>query len=214
MKRHKPKGLDISKNANDILTAINNHVIWLPEKVPNQTGNLWTYDISCNEDFAAHAKYHDWKYIFDFFVNNPKCSASLATKTIPLDFLKYNPQRKIRIRFSLMPQILSSILEPNTALIIDRIKAIDTFIDAGYDIHINFSPIVVFNDWAKYYADLFKLVDEHVKNKHLVKCECIFLTHNEKKHYQQLNKKGEHLLWTPNNQEPKTSNYGGNNIRI
>ena len=213
MKRHKANGIDISNNANDILTAINNHVTWLPEKVPNQTGDLWTYDISCNEDFAAHAKHHNWQYIFDYFVNNPRCSASLATKTVPKVFLNYNPLRKVRIRFSLMPQIISNVLEPNTALIIDRIKAIDTFISAGYDVHINFSPIVVFDNWLKYYAELFKLVNANVKNKHLVKCECIFLTHNESKHNKQINKHGESLLWTPGNQEPKISNYGGNNIR-
>ena len=56
MKRHLPDGLTIAKNTGDILTAINNHVTWLPSKISNQTHHeYYTYDISCNEDFALHA---------------------------------------------------------------------------------------------------------------------------------------------------------------
>lgn len=57
LKRHKPDGLSIANNTDQILTEINNHVQWLGPKLPNQTDpNYWTYDISCNEDFALHAK--------------------------------------------------------------------------------------------------------------------------------------------------------------
>jgi spore photoproduct lyase len=138
MKRHKPKGLDIAKNTGDILTAINNHSMFIIVDKPNQTHNsLITYDISCNEDFALHLKYHNWKYIFDFFKDSPKAMGSFATKYVNVNLLDYNPENKIRIRFSLMPQKYSDLLEPNTSKIVDRIKAIDAFIDAGYDVHIN-----------------------------------------------------------------------------
>ena len=62
---------------------------------------------------------------------------------------------------------------------------------------------------------LFELLDIYVKNKTKVLAEVIFLTHNEKKHQDNLtnNLDGEDLLWTPDNQENKTSQYGGINIR-
>jgi len=217
MKRHtNDKVLKYAKNINDILTAVNNHVTWLPEKVPNQTDAVYhTYDIACNEDFALHSRYYDWKKIFDFFKTHDRAKASFATKIIPNNMLEYNPEGKVRIRFSLMPQWMSSELEPNTPKIIDRIKAIDRFIDAGYDVHVNFSPIIVTENWKSYYEELFKMLDDNVANKDKVFAECIFLTHNEKKHLDNLeaNRNGERLLWQPDFQEAKTSQYGGKNVR-
>lgn len=114
-----------------------------------------------------------------------------------------------------MPQKLSSILEPNTALIIDRIKAIDAFIEAGYDVHVNYSPVVVYKGWLDDYEELFQMMNNYVDYKDVVKAEVIFLTHNEDKHFENLknNLKGEKLLWCPSIQETKTSSYGGKNLR-
>ena len=68
MKRHLPKGLSIATNTEDILTEINSHVYFADVEKPNQTHSEYiTYDISCNEDFALHAKYHEWEKIFTFF---------------------------------------------------------------------------------------------------------------------------------------------------
>jgi spore photoproduct lyase len=218
MKRHLEKGLTVAKNYNDILTAVNNHAFFDTIDKPNQTDDKFiTYDFSCNEDFALHLKYHKWEKIFDFFRDHPIAKGTIATKIIPTAFLSYNPNKKVRIRFSLMPQTYSTLLEPNTSLIIDRIKAINTFIEAGYDIHINFSPVVVEKDWLKHYEELFKLVNDNVKDEYKkdVKCEVIFLTHNESKHIQNVRDdlKGEELLWVPRLQEDKTSGYGGKNVR-
>jgi len=216
MKRHKPQGLDIAKNTMNILTEINNHCMFAELDKPNQTHNSYTtYDISCNEDFALHAKYHEWQTIFDFFKNHPVAMGSFATKYVNVDLINYNPEGKIRIRFSLMPQNISDELEPNTSKIIDRIKAIDAFIDAGYEVHINFSPVVVYDNWLEDYEYLFQMVDNYVDYQNEVKCEVIFLTHNENKHNYNLanNITGESLLWNTDIQENKISQYGGKNIR-
>ena len=216
MKRHNPNGLTISKNIGDILTTINNHAWFVDVDKPNQTHQEYvTYDISCNEDFALHAKYYDWKRIFEFFKDHDRAMGSFATKYVNLNLLEYNPNYKVRVRFSLMPQIISDELEPNTSKIMDRIKAIDTFINAGYDVHINFSPVVVYDNWLQDYEELFNLVNDNVTNKDIVKAEVIFLTHNAGKHQYNLenNLSGEHLLWKPEIQEPKISQYGGRNIR-
>jgi spore photoproduct lyase len=216
MKRHKAEGLDVATNTMDILTAVNNHCAFADVDKPNQTHNEYiTYDISCNEDFALHAKHHEWVKIFDFFKQHPNAMGSFATKYVNPILTEYNPEGKIRIRFSLMPQNISDELEPNTSKIIDRIKAIDAFIDAGYDVHINFSPVVVYDNWLKDYEYLFQLVNDYVDYKDVVKAEVIFLTHNENKHVYNVvnNLSGEDLLWNPDIQEDKVSQYGGKNIR-
>lgn len=218
MKRHKPEGLNKADNINEILTAIDHHVIFDTVEKPNQTDSKFiTYDISTNEDFALHHRYYDWKKIFQFFKDHYKAKATLATKIVPYIFLEFNPNKKVRIRFSLMPQKLSSILEPNSSLIIDRIKAINTFYEAGYDVHVNFSPVVIYKNWLEDYKDLFILLDKHVNNEYKkdVLAEVIFLTHNKFKHEANVknNVKKESLLWNPNLQEAKVSEYGGNNVR-
>ena len=216
MKRHKAKGLDIADNTGDILTAINNHVYFADVDKPNQTHeNYITYDISCNEDFALHAKYHNWERIFEFFKKHPIAMGSFATKYVNRNLLSYNPEGKVRIRFSLMPQIYANKLEPNTSSILGRIMAIDKFIDAGYDVHINFSPVIVTDNWLDEYRILFNDVNTYVKNKDKVKAEVIFLTHNKNKHQYNLDNSitGEDLIWNPEIQETKISQYRGVNLR-
>ena len=219
MRRHVRKGVTIASNTNEILDTIARH-LWLLEwpKKPNQTHKTYyTYDFSCNEDYVLHAKYHDWELLFDYFKSEPKAMGTAATKYVNKDLLKYNADRKVRIRFSIMPQVLSDKLEPNTSKIVDRIKAVNDFYEAGYDVHLNYSPIIMYDNFTKDYNDLFKLVDSIIdKSIHSkVKAECIFLTHNKEMHdYNILNKtEGEEYLWNPELQESKTSQYGGKNIR-
>lgn len=220
MKRHKAEGLSIpdSASVSKILTEINSHAMFADTIKPNQTHEQYiTYDISCNEDFALHAKHHEWERIFEFFRDNPVAMGSFATKYVNDKLLSFNPEGKIRIRFSLMPQGIADKLEPNTSLITDRIRAVNRFIEAGYDVHLNFSPVVVYEDWLTRYAHLFAVCDALIHKEHQEKvlAEVIFLTHNEDKHFYNLDHElpGEELLWTPENQEKKTSQYGGRNIR-
>lgn len=221
MKRNTPDGVTFYDNVDDILRKVDKHShlpIAREVEKPNQTDEKYiTYDISCNEDFALHYPNHQWEKIFKFFKQHTRAKGTLATKIIPYKFLSFNPNKKIRIRFSLMPQHIADIVEPKSAKIIDRIKAINIFIEAGYDVHVNFSPVILYKNWLEDYHRLFIMLDNLVDNKYKnnVLAEVIFLTHNKNKHIYNINNniKGEHLLWVPNIQEPKISQYGGENIR-
>ena len=219
MKRHKPEGLDIATNTLDILTEIDHHVWFADVEKPNQTGEFITYDISCNEDFALHAKYHDWQTIFKFFRDHPLAMGSFATKYVNPELITFDPQGKIRIRFSLMPENIRRILEPNTAPIDMRLEAVQHFLDNGYEVHLNFSPVIVYDDWLDDYERLFNRVKLYAVTDMWddisVKAEVIFLTHNKQKHEYNVEHElpGENLLWVPEFQETKKSQYGGINIR-
>jgi len=219
MKRHKPEGLSVAKNTMDILTEINSHAFFADVEKPNQTGDYITYDISCNEDFALHAKYHEWETIFKFFRDHPLAMGSFATKYVNKELLTFNPERKVRIRFSLMPFELQQHLEPNTSTIIERLLAVPLFLNAGYDVHLNFSPVIIHDNWLHHYEGLFKHVASMAKtygwDLTRVKAEVIFLTHNEDKHWYNVanNLPGEEFLYVPKIQETKTSQYGGANLR-
>lgn len=219
MKRHKPEGLSVATNTMDILTEINSHAFFADVEKPNQTGDYITYDISCNEDFALHAKYHDWKTIFKFFRDHPLAMGSFATKYVNKDLLTFGPEGKIRIRFSLIPHALHRVLEPNTSGIYERLSAVQEFRNAGYEVHLNFSPVIVHDNWLDHYEALFQdiatMARHHNWDHEAVKAEVIFLTHNEEKHWYNVANKlpGEEFLYTPKIQEQKVSQYGGANLR-
>lgn len=216
MKRHMPEGLTVSKNIEDILTAIDHHSWFADIEKPNQTHDQYiTYDIGCNEDLALHYKYYDFEKIVNFFNSHKIAFGSFATKYVNPKLFDHTVNKSMRIRFSLMPQKYADLLEPGTSKIIDRIMAIDEFLAAGWDVHINFSPVIVTEGWEQEYAALFQLIDKNVILKHRVKAEVIFLTHNADKHKYNLDHGilGEELLWRPDIQEDKVSQYGGTNIR-
>jgi spore photoproduct lyase len=220
LKRHHPhKSIDVATNINEILTTVNSHSYFADVVKPNQTDpDYITYDIGCNQDVALDCKFWDWEYVFNFFKQHEKAKASFATKFYNPNLLRFNPERKVRIRFSMMPEKYSRVLEPNTSHIAERIAAIQEFHEAGYDVHINFSPIIVHDDWLEEYKRLFIRIDSFLPDsiKESVKAECIFLTHNEQMHYDNLQKQkedSENLLWRPSIQEFKTSQLGGKNIR-
>ena len=219
VKRHNAQYITIAKNTMDILTEINSHAFFATVDKPNQTGDYISYDIGCNSDIALHASQLEWKTIFKFFRDHPLAMGSFATKCVNKDLLDFNPEGKIRIRFSMIPFELHKLLEPNTAGIYERLGAIQDFIKAGYEVHLNFSPVVVHDNWLAHYETLFKTINSLAKlgnwDNDSVKAEVIFLTHNEEKHKYNVEHKipGESFLWTPKIQEAKTSQYGGSNVR-
>jgi spore photoproduct lyase len=211
-KRHVHSGLTAATNVEEILTEVDHHAWFADVEKPNQTHEEYvTYDIGCNTDVALHYKHLEWDKVFDFFKQHPKAMGSFATKYVNEKLLDYDPEGKMRIRFSLMPQKYADVLEPNTSSIVERINAISKFQDAGWDVHVNFSPVVVTNGWLDEYKGLFELLPVNEK----VKAEVIFLTHNLGRHIFNLknNPEGEDLLWKPEIQENKVSQYGGENIR-
>ncbi len=210
----------INDNIEQIINVIATHADKLAfPKPPNQTDlKFWTYDIGCSTDVVLHWKHYPWIEVFDFFKNNSKIKATFATKYVNNNLLKYAAEQKIRIRYSIMPQAISDILEPNTTKISDRINAILPFIQAGYDVHINFSPIVVYENWLENYRMLFSEIAQKVPEelRTIVKAECIFLTHNSWQHERNLTEGraiSEQLLWQPKLQETKLGRYKSEAVR-
>lgn len=211
--------ISVFVNYEKILQSIENHASKLGDKQPNQCDPVyWTYDIGCNNDVSVDALVSDIpKQVISAFTSIPNAKASFATKYVNYNMLDYDPQRKTRIRFSLMPERVSKLVDVRTSKIEDRIKAIQPFYEAGYEVHINFSPVIVYENWFEDYRSIFiklaEVLPEKVKAQ--LKTEVIFLTHNKDLHTlnQVWHPRAEKLLWRPDLQEEKVSTYGGNNLR-
>lgn len=189
------------------------------KQTPNQVDPaLWVYDIGENSDCSVDALVSDnVRDMTALFRRLPNDKGSFATKYVNRKLLHYDPQGKMRIRFSLMPQVIARVVDVRTSPMDERIAAINDFVQAGYEVHVNFSPVIYYDGWLEDYAALFDQLDAalspHAKQQ--LQAEIIFLTHNEKLHDVNLlwHPKAEDLLWVPELQETKTSEYGGTNVR-
>ena len=186
---------------------------------PNQCDpQAWLYDIGENSDCSVDALLSDnVRDLIGTFRDLPNAKASFATKYVNRDLLDYDPQGRTRIRFSLMPAAMAKLVDIRTTPVADRIAAIDDFVAAGYEVHLNFSPVIVADGWLEAWAELFEQIDAGLgpAAKAQLACEVIFLTHNEQLHEVNLrwHPKAEQVLWRPDLQETKRSQNGAWNVR-
>jgi spore photoproduct lyase family protein len=179
---------------------------------------LWVYELGTNSDCSVDAAICDnLKDLIALFRKLPNAKATFATKYVNRDLLNYDPQGKTRIRFSLMPQSISQIVDVRTSKISDRINAVNDFLEAGYEVNLNFAPVIYYDNWLQDYQELFQLIDDTLspQAKAQLQAEVVFLTHNEQLHEVNLgwHPQAEELLWRPDLQETKISGTGGKNLR-
>ncbi|SDM19696.1 spore photoproduct lyase family protein [Methylobacterium phyllostachyos] len=178
----------------------------------------WVYDIGENGDLSVDAAVSSGVgSMIALFRNLPNAKASFATKAVNRTLLDYDPQGKTRIRFSLMPARIAKVVDVRTTPIPERIAAIDDFVAAGYEVHVNFSPVILYEGWEEDWRALFAEIDGTLTDaaKAQLKCEIIMLTHNADLHAVNLgwHPRAEDLLWRPDIQEVKVSEGGGVNLR-
>jgi spore photoproduct lyase len=180
--------------------------------------DLWVYEIGCNSDTSIDAAISDnVRDMVALFTTIPNAKATFATKWVNRAVLDYDPQRKTRIRFSLMPHAMSRLVDIRTSSISERIAAMNDFYDAGYEVDVNFSPVIIEEDFLERYDELFDEINDVVRSdvREKLVAEIIFLTHNAPMHNLNLqwHPKAEAALWKPELQEGKTSQSGGTNVR-
>lgn len=208
-------------NLEAIQRAILRHAARLPRQRPDPSQvdpSLWMYEIGENGDCSVDALVCDnLRDLVGTFRHLPNAKATFATKFVNRALLDYDPRRKTRLRFSLMPAAMSTLVDVRTSRIRDRIAAVNDFVAAGYEVHLNFSPVILYEGWQQAYADLFREVDDvlDANAKAQLAAEVIFLTHNAVLHEVNLgwHPKAEAHLWRPDLQETKISNTGGENVR-
>ncbi|CAA9412258.1 MAG: Spore photoproduct lyase [uncultured Propionibacteriaceae bacterium] len=186
---------------------------------PNQCDSAaWVYDIGENSDCSVDALISaNVADLVRLFRDQPTAKASFATKYVNPDLLDLDPRGRTRIRFSLMPERMAKLVDIRTSPIAHRIAAIDHFVEAGYEVQVNFSPVIVTDGWLQDWAELLQQLDDgiHDMAKQQLAAEVIFLTHNEQLHEVNLgwHPRAEEVLWRPDLQEFKTSQNGQRNVR-
>src|SRR4051794_4787969 len=147
--------------------------------------NYWVYEIGENGDCSADAAICDnVKDLVDLFKKIPNAKLTFATKFVNKELLTYDPQMKTRIRFSLMPHKMSRLVDVRTTPISDRIDVMNDFVDAGYEVNVNFAPVIFYDNWVEDWQILFDEINGKLneKSKKQLIAEIIFLTHNQQLH--------------------------------
>ncbi|WP_329201578.1 MULTISPECIES: spore photoproduct lyase family protein [unclassified Streptomyces] len=190
-----------------------------PKAEPNQCDpTAWVYDIGENSDCSVDALISD--NVADLvrsFSRWPSAKASFATKFVNPDLLLLDPRGRTRVRFSVMPQEDSKLLDIRTSPVESRIAAAGDFLEAGYEVHFNLSPVVLRPGWERDWCLLLRHMDDVLPRpvKDQAAAEVIMLTHNEDLHDLNLgwHPRAEDVLWRPDLQQPKRSENGSWNVR-
>jgi DNA repair photolyase len=220
--RHRPFGnpLDLYTNLDPILAATFRHWRKLPPKEPNQVDpSRWVYDIGENTDCLTPAVLPLTLQTLDSFLDASGAKPSFATKVAGGNLLPPLPADRLgraRVRVSLMPDHVRRAVECGTSPIPARLAAANEWVARGYEVHLNFSPVIATATWEQDYAELFRLIDRELSPaaKAQIKAEVIFLTHHPALHEQNLrwHPAAEELLWQPARQETKTTHRGDTGV--
>ncbi len=143
------------------------------------------YDIGENSDCSVDAMVSDnVRDLVELFARLPTAKASFATKYVNRNLLGWDPRGRTRVRFSLMPEAASRLLDVRTSPIAERIAAVDDFVAAGYEVQLNFSPVVVADGWLEQWGELFDHIEAGTGEaaRGQMAAEVILLTHNERLH--------------------------------
>jgi spore photoproduct lyase family protein len=189
-----------------------------PDQPDQVDPHAWVYDIGENSDCSVDALVSDnVADLVAIFRELPSAKASFATKFVNRELLDLDPRGRTRVRFSLMPEPDSRLLDIRTSPIAERIAAVDDFVAAGYEVHLNFSPVVLRDGWERDWAELLTRLDDELGDaaKQQAAAEIIMLTHNRELHEVNLgwHPKAEDVLWRPEVQQAKRSQTGMWNVR-
>lgn len=212
--------ITVFTNIDRIIAALGRHIARQgPKAEPNQCDpKAWVYDVGENGDCSVDALICD--NIADLvhaFRQWPTAKASFATKFVNPDLLPLDPQGRTRVRFSVMPPDDSRLLDIRTSPVADRIAAANDFVEAGYEVHFNLSPVVLRPGWKAAWAEVLRELDDVLapEVKAQAAAEVIMLTHNRELHDVNLgwHPRAEDVLWQPDLQQAKRSESGGINVR-
>jgi spore photoproduct lyase len=193
MSRYNGDRVFVNENVDEIFQSV---VKWEEgyTKYPDQQDPIYTMvDIACNSDLVLMQR-HMPEPLIDYlkrYDEHPRLNSTMATKypgLLKLDVNHFN--KPPRIRVSLMPQKYSSVLEPKMQKISSRIEDVNRLKKLGWEVHINYSPVIFYPDWSKEYEDLFIQVKEGAG---INKCEVIALT-NHKNQMARSNEESKELM--------------------
>ncbi len=156
------KQIEVSGNVEEVLQAVHRHICSQPwPRLSNRSDErYYTYDFAPSTDVGLHYDATDWARVIRFFSEHPRAKGAFSLKYVRealWEDIRVEPG-KVRVRLSLMPEPIRRILEPTAPSVSERLAAIPLLRAAGYEVDLNFSPLICYEGWLDDYAALFALI--------------------------------------------------------
>ncbi len=163
------KQIEVSGNVEEVLQAVHRHICSQPwPRLSNRSDErYYTYDFAPSTDVGLHYDATDWARVIRFFSEHPRAKGAFSLKYIREELwedIRVEPG-KVRVRLSLMPEPIRRILEPTAPSVSERLAAIPLLRAAGYEVDLNFSPLICYEGWLDDYAALFALISYAVPSE-------------------------------------------------
>ena len=203
-------GIEVSGNTEEILQAIHRHAMAQPwPRLANRSDDrYYTYDFAPATDLALHYDRQDWARVIRFFSEHPRAKGAFSMKYLREDLwtkLRID-NGKVRVRMSLLPEPARKLLEPTAPSVTERLAAIPLLQQAGYEVDLNFSPLICYEGWLDDYAALFTQINSVLADadKGAIRYEATLLSHHPKRRLRNLDQgrdAAEQLLFNSGIQE-------------
>jgi spore photoproduct lyase len=97
------------------------------------------------------------KHITNIFAKYPDVDIEFRTKSIQTEpFTSIEPLNNVIVAYSLMPNLMSKVLDNKTPSILKRINAMSHLAAKGWKIGLRFDPLIHGKNWEKLYKELLE----------------------------------------------------------
>ena len=97
------------------------------------------------------------KHITTLFAKYPDVDIEFRTKSIQTEpFTSIEPLNNVIVAYSLMPNLMSKVLDNKTPSILKRINAMSHLAAKGWKIGLRFDPLIHGKNWEKLYKELLE----------------------------------------------------------
>lgn len=141
-----------------------------------------TFEIGSNSDLILENTItNNLVWTIENFKNAKKGHLTLPTKFSMVEpILGLDHQGKVTIRMSVNPKEIISRVELGTSSLENRIKAINSLCEAGYQVGILIAPVIMIDGWKEKYLELIQELESKLapQSKSKVFFEVIFMTYS------------------------------------
>lgn len=147
-----------------------------------KSGQDYTYEIGSNSDLVLENTITgNLIWTIEQFSKSSYGHITFPTKFNQVDsLLSLNHRGKTMLRMSVNPQPIIERVEFGTAVLSDRIKALNKVCDAGYPVGLLIAPVIFVENWKKLYSDLIDYLADSLspKVRKQAQIEIIFMTYS------------------------------------
>ena len=151
-------------------------------KTANKSEKPLTFEIGSNSDLVLENTItNNLPWTIEHFTKSEKGFITFPTKFDTIEpLLPLNHGGRVIFRMSVNPQEIIQKVELGTSSLEKRIGAINKMCDAGYKVGLLIAPIVLIDEYKKYYTELFERLSDELtdKVKQAAVIEIIFMTYS------------------------------------